>query len=745
MHLLRRLLVVAALAAVVVADLYPLTPPGVEQLQIHNDRVLFVYLGNPGRSLRMRIRADTSRIYVFQHTSVYSQSWKALSATDEYGQPMIRETLVLGTSQFRADIVIGRFPDETAVTTEGTPADGVLGIGITSPLWTVWRTFTKSRDLLSLGEVFHAQAGADIVTISADLPPPWAYGTGLASAPVAEFIATLTEDSRHQLEHACHASLGLSIDDTPDFAAGDIVLQNVLGVSPGEQPCTVGSEYRVLIVPNSDYNVIPRVLLMHSLDHPPLFHVRSADPTSHNIFAVLFNRHDDTYVETDATTRAGSGVRRMANCARSGKNNTIVLGEYGLRRFDVGYDLDAARVYLSVKHSGLARNSETKTAEHSIEVRRFKDIVVLIAPLILWALVAVEPDAVYPKHGENSEREPYGHSSGEGVGPNTPTLPPSTSRTPYIAGAQPNVAPESFVIAIRTAEGARSSDTPPELPTSESESESRPRKSRPRQAALGHDEQLEQLSQETIVRVGAIIRVCFRMRSEWPLSLGTLFYVQTLVEIVVATCLVLSLGFYDSTWALTLVLDSDATSSALGWTSMTALLVVLVILSLIATLAAGRDARMGSLAMQCQVLIGIYVLLVSMYIWDLALALLFLVSAMITIVMIVCALSTAGVVPQYEQRLSTSRRPFRTAVLMLTIAWVAYSMFALFPFVVGRLWDSKSHALAVSIFLVAAVVVPLSVYLAFGPFLYPLIAANAACHRVYLAAQQRYCAITGSP
>lgn len=728
--------------AAVGADLFPLTPPGVEQLQIHNDRIVGVYLGNPGKWLRMRVRSDTARIYLFQHSSVYSQTWKALPITDDYGQPMIRDTLVLGKTQFRADIVVGRFPDESPATVEGTQAEGVLGIGATSPLWTVWRNYTKSRDALMLGQVLHLQSDVKEVSLVSTLPPPWTYSADLVPTLVTEYIAVLSEDSRHELEHACRRALGSVVDDSADFAHSDQLLASVLGVRADDQLCTIPSEYRLLLAPNSDYNVVPRALLMHAPNHPPVFHLRSTLAAEPTLLAVLFNRHDDTYVELDTTNRAGDGVRRMANRARSGKNNTIVLGEYGLRRFDLGYDLDRALGYLSIKHNGLAHSSQSKAAEHSIEVRRFNDIFIVVPGLLLWALWATRPDPVYPRHESSvAETKRFPHSRRDAITRDTPIVPPPV-RQLYIQ-AEPDSA--AFTVAINQVQTPQLLETVPSHRMWQLNDEEQGAKKAKPAATDERQRQLTQLAHETSVRVGAVLRASFRMRSEWPLSETTLHYVQALGEGLIAVYFMMALGFYDSTWSLSLVLNSNATSTTLGWTTIAILVGCLYALSLVAVVAAGRDASVGSLALQCEILIGIYVLMVAMFQWDLALALLFVISTLITIVLIVGTLTTCGVVPQYQQYVGHDLGSLRSALVTVTIGWVVYAAFGLFPFIVDRLWDNEDHALIISIFLVASVALPISIYMSFGPFVYPLLVAVASCQRIFTAAQQRYCAITGSP
>lgn len=738
-------------------DMIALGEPALEELQIHNDHVVNVYLGNPGKWLRLRVRDDTDAIYVFQHPSPYSYSWRALPQTDAYGQPRIRDTLVLGSSQLRADLIVGRFPDETATTVEGTQAEGVLGIGARSPLWTIWRNFTKSRDLLVLGEALHRPVGtnsaATIESLAAQLPPPWAYGLGLASTFVSEFRATLVDSSRRELERECHRSLGSVVDEAADAAGIDQTLVRVLGVAPDEQLCAVQTEYRLLLVPNSDYNVIPRALMMHAVNAPPVFHLRStvADNASDTVLAaVLFNRFDDTYIELDTTNSAGSGVRRQANRVRPGQNNTIVLGEYGLRRFMMSYELDASRAYLALKHNGLARTSHTQVADHSIEVRRIQDIFVLVAGLLLWALLATEPDPVYPKHA-HQDNDHFAHSRHTSlVSPQDTSVIPGgalASKQPAAVAAAPvyqlGDSDGSYKVPIRSVASALSSssvDVPQTI--AEAPADTAPAAS----ADDRRNEEIQELATDTSIRLAAVLRATFRMESEWPVTGQTLLYVQALSEAVVAIYFALAMGFYDTTWALSMVLVRTPTSDALGWTTLAFMITVVVLLSVVAAVAAGCDARVGSLALQTQVLVAIYVLLVALFQWDLALGLLFVVAALVTIVLIIATLTTWGLVPQYHKHASPARQQMRLPVVIVTLGWLVYSSIALFPFIVNRLWDENDNqAVVISVFLVAGVALPIGVYLSFAPFVYPLMTANAVCKRIFDAAQRRYSAITGSP
>ena len=771
--------VVVFLVALCSADLLPISVPGVETIQIHNDHVINVYLGNPGKWLRLRVRGDANDIYLFQHPSPYSQSWRTLPTSDPYGQPRIRDTLVIGSTQLRADIIVGRFPDETSTTVEGTQAEGVLGIGALSPLWVVWRNFTKSRDQLILGEAAHSASTINTAATTLpealviQLPPALLYGLGATPTFVSELRAVLTESSRRSLEHDCLQSLGSIVDDTAELAGADEMLIRVLGITPNEQLCSVQREYRVLLAPNSDYNVVPRALMMHRMDSPPIFHLSSDLDNETSLVAVLFNRFDDAYIELDTTNAAGSGVRRQANRVRPGSNNTIVLGEYGLRRFTLGYELDAERVFLALKHNGLSRTGASRTVDHSIEVRRIQDIFVLVAGLLLWALLATEPDPVYPRHAKQDD-EHYAHArhtsiaSASGskraptVVPEMPRHRPSPQTLPTIrrdveADADDD---DGYVVAIRSRIGATtttnnngSGDTEKNHAsgTNASSSASQQAVGSPQNGDADHlglqqHQQLDDLAVDTAVRMGAVLAATFRMESEWPVPPEALLYVQALSEAIVAIYFALAMAFYDTTWALAMVLVKTPATDALGWTTLAFAITAVVALSLVAALSAGRDARIGSFALQAQVLVAIYVLLVALFQWDLALGLLFVVAGQITVVLVAGTMSAWGLVPQYHRHASQVRQQMRAPLAMVTLAWLLYVSLALFPFVVNRLWDSSDQqSVVISVFLVLGVAFPIALYMAFAPFVYPVLTANAACARIFEAAQRRHSAITGAP
>lgn len=724
------LLLLLLLAVTVHANIIALTPPQPTELQIHNDHVVNVFFGNPGKWLRMRIRADTDNIYVFVHPAPYSRSYQSLPLPDEYGQPRMRDTLVLGTTQLRVDVIIGRFPDESQATVEGTQAEGVLGIGARSPLWVLWRNFTKSRDLLALGPLtaLHS-ARISSQRLTAALPPPWAYGVGAASSYVSEFSATMSSHSHTRLRRDCRAALGLVVDDSSEVAEEDSMWAHLLGVQPDESLCSFHTEYRVLFAPNSDYNVIPRGLMLHRVDSPPVFELRSVlNLDEPPLTVVLFNRFDDMYTDIDTTNQAGASVRRMANRVRPGHSNTIIIGEYGLRRFEIAYALDAALSYTSLKHSGLSHavNKNKAVIDTSIDVRRMQDLWALIAGMLLWALLATEPDPTYPRHSEMDSTQ-YAHSTtGSLTSPDDPNVVP-----PGLAAAAepaPSSGWQSGSIAVvlrRTGDSSRQSvsiaanpDANPTVPQPVDEK--------------------HQLAVHTAIRIGAVLRATLRMESQWPVSTETLLYVQALSEAMVAVYFALALGFYDTTWALASVLTHSPSSNTLGWVSLAMIIAAEAVLSLIASLSAGRDARIGSLALQGQILLGLYVLLIALSQWDLALGLLFVIIALLTIVLMVGTLTSCGLVLQYHRRETGLHRYLRAPAIAITLAWLLYITFALCPFVVNRLWDNETQAVLISVFLVLAVAGPVSVYLSFAPFVYPMLPAGEQCARIFNAAQQRW-------
>lgn len=736
---MQRTIVVVLLVAVVAASMTAITPPTVETIQIHNDHVVYLHVGVPGKWLRFRVRADTANVYIFQHPSPYSSTWMSLPHADEYGQPRVRDTLMMGTTQLRVDFIVGRFAGESSTTVEGTQAEGVLGLAATSPLWTLWRNFTRSRDTLLLGRTLHRVSEGSTIALEASLPPSWVYASETVPSFVAEFTATISAQTQRSLEAACHAALGSVVDDAVELASEQLdALAHMLGVQSDSRLCAVPTHYRVLVVPHSDYNVIPRALMMHRINEPPVF--RLADSKGHHLDTVLFNRFDDVYIEVDTTNAAGSGVSRMANQVRPGGNDTIVLGDFGLRRFEFGYALDEERIFVAQKHTGLSRTGTRSSLEHSIETRNVQDIFVIVAGLLLWALLATEPDPVYPRHRQMDTKK-HMHSWQTEMPRNytEPVVPP---------GAGPVASREKAAsLAVPIADGvyqfgkrdAPSTQKQQQQPVGQSQMARTPH----RVDTTRRD--LATLASETGVRVGAVLAASFRMESEWPIQRASLLWVQCITEAVVALYFVIALGFYDVVWALSLVLWPDATRDSLGWTSVAMVAASVAIFSVVALVAAGRDARVASLALQFQVLAGIFMFMVSLYEWDLALGLLFVIVALLLIVLLMLAFTASGLVPQYHRHANQQRAFLRAAAGMMAAAWTLYFSLALFPFIVNRLWDNKEQAALISVFLTIAVAFPVALYLSVAPFVYPLMPANAAIKEIFDAAQRRRQAITGEP
>lgn len=732
---------VLLIVAVVVAraDITPLDDdPGPQHLQIHNDHIVTLRVGSfPGKWLRFRVRNDASRIYVFQHPSPYSNTWTPLPDPDEYGQSMVCDTLSIGTAHVRADIVVGAFVGETSATVEGAQAEGVLGLSALSPLWMIWRNFTRTRDSLYLGQTLRRASVRSPVALAAELTPSWLYGVGQYPASfVVEYRATLSASAVASLRGACMQQLGEVVDESVELAGTGDALAAILGVEAGEHLCRVDTEYRLLLMPESDYNIVPSVLLMHHLGRPPVFEIRSLhdggnDTTTFS--AVLFNRYDDSYVEVDTTNAAGTGVRRLANRPRPGNTNTIVLGSYGVRRFEMTFLLDAQLAYISVRHNGLSAEGQRRITNESAEVQRVRDLSALVAGLLLWALLAVEPDPVLPGHARQA-RKRFAHAQRDQISlrVRVPVAAAAAATTAVSSSSDTFIQadPDGTVrVVFPIAAGPPNQSSPPPPSTT---------KQQPSTTA-----QLNRLVAETAIRVAFTLRAAFNMQSEWPVDSGTLMFVQFIVECIVALYFVLAMAFYDTAWALSLVLSRNATTDALGWTTLALLIAALAAFSVVAALCAGRDARIGSLALQLELLIGLYTLMISLYQWDLALALLFVLTAVSGVVLMCLMMSAWDVVPQYGRRGRALHTQLRPIALLSCGPWFLYITFALLPFIVRRLWDNDSHSHAMSAYVMLAAVVTIGAYLTVQPFVYPLLVAGVALERIIDGYNARRSAITG--
>lgn len=695
---MRWLLLFAVAVALASASFVPVDVPRVEMIQIHNDHLVYLFMGNPGKWLRFRVRMDTSDVYVFRHPSPYSSTWKALPRTDSYGQQWVRDSLLIGQTHVRADVIIGSFDGETPPTVEGTQAEGILGLGSHSPLWSIWRNFTISRDLLVLGRVVSRVADVANHSLVAAMPPAWLFGPGKIDSFIGEYRAIISSDSRKHLRATCLSSLGSVIDNAAELVESDYLLAMLLDVDEDECLCCVAEEYRVILMPHSDYNAIPSVLMMHTIGKPPSFRLESImeNQSAAHDSVVLFNRFEDMYLDIDMTNSAGAAVRRMANRIRPGANNTIIMGAYGMRRFEAAYALDKDLMWINLKHVGFSVDVRGSRIERSVETRRTEDIYALVAGLFVWALLATEPDPIYPRH-RRARKDGYAHSDIA-----------NNFQGPVIPTKEVNAASDDFVYSIPKAPVL----TP--APTTDAKA-----------PAVKED--------KTHIRILAVISSTFLMEVKWRASTSDLLWVQALVEALVAAYFAMALGIYNVPWALTSVLAPSAKGDWLGWMSVGFIVLSVVIFSLVATLSTGRDARLASLALQFEMLVSLFMVLISFFEWDLALALTLIVGSLALIVLLMCLLAATGLVPQYHRRLYSPRRHLMPAAVVAGLSWVIYMSLWVFPFAINRLWDNLEQSTIVGILITLGLVIPISIYLSVTPFIYPVMVANVAIERILAA------------
>lgn len=733
-------------AVAATATALPLDVPRVERLQIHNDHIVWFRVGVPGKWCRFRVRFDTSEMYLFQHPSPYSRSWIPLPQTSTYGQPTIQEIIRIGTTRVRMPVIVGEFYKESAASAEGTQAEGILGIGAQSPLWTLWRNFTKTRDYIHLGHVLDrvVDNSHNPNAIHAAMADPVMYGVD--AVKLASFVmrmsAHLSADSVTSVQHGCKQAL-LSSDQSSDLASSQQLLVQLLAVQKDEKSCMLdGRNYTVILAPEADYNIIPPMLTLHPPSHPPMFVLSEYGPTADSkarIHAVLFDMYEDMYIEMDPTNNAGTGVNRMAN--RAGyDDNTIVLGSFGLRRLELAFKLDDLRADVTIRHGGLSQTGQLQRISHSPEVRHVRDISIIVAGVLLWALWAAEPDPVFPRH-TSMQPEKYAHSAQRTLTTAATAPPPPPQK--QLPQAQITATPDDDNEIVLPNKIAIPSPPPPQKHAKSSVSPSG-RKSLSLRPPT-REQQLRALSQETAIRVWAVLEATSMMEIEWPVSANTLLYANALSEALVFLYFVMALGFYDTTWALTIVIKENATNNSIGWTVLAFVWLAVLALSALAFLSVGRDARLGSLCMQAQLLAAISVLMISLFQWDLALSLLFFISGILTVVIIMMVGHVSGFMPQYYRRAHNSVFGIRPVVILLGVAYLLFMTLALFPFLINRLWDTTSMASVIAVFIVLSVSFPIASYLVFLSFMYPIALANAACKCIIDSARQRVQAITGSP
>ena len=113
-------------------------------LAIHQSQYVSVHVGNPGRTLVLRLRWDMSTSYIYSMPDAWSDTY-----SPRYGGT---ELFYLGATKLRLPVVVGqREPDPRLDSSGSVTHDGSLAMGRDSELWLRWRCFTLSRHALILG------------------------------------------------------------------------------------------------------------------------------------------------------------------------------------------------------------------------------------------------------------------------------------------------------------------------------------------------------------------------------------------------------------------------------------------------------------------------------------------------------------------------------------------------------------------------------------------------------------------
>ena len=113
-------------------------------LAIHHDQYISVHVGNPGRTLVLRLRWDMATSYIYSPPDTWSDTYSARDGGTEL--------FYLGATKLRLPVVVGQREPDPRLDSSGSVAhDGSLALGRDSELWLRWRCFTLSRHALVLG------------------------------------------------------------------------------------------------------------------------------------------------------------------------------------------------------------------------------------------------------------------------------------------------------------------------------------------------------------------------------------------------------------------------------------------------------------------------------------------------------------------------------------------------------------------------------------------------------------------
>lgn len=106
-------------------------------------------VGNPGKLYTFRINLTLSDIHF--HRRLETESRTVASHPDGYGT----ELIYIGHSAYRLPFHYASFDasDRVAEMTTATQNVATLGLGANSPIWKYWRSYTLTKDRLTLGEL----------------------------------------------------------------------------------------------------------------------------------------------------------------------------------------------------------------------------------------------------------------------------------------------------------------------------------------------------------------------------------------------------------------------------------------------------------------------------------------------------------------------------------------------------------------------------------------------------------------
>lgn len=236
-----RAAVIVVVFSILLATVVDASTPATQRpvrLSLYSDQYVDLHVGNPGKSMRLRLRFDLNQTYLYERPETYSDTY-ALG-------PPSSDIFYFGALKLRLYVIYGEEYDRRLDTSDSVEYNGVLAMGGSSQLWTFWHEFTMSRGTLALG----AYDPIDVKTIwSSDESVQPSIGPPSAHAISASAVSD--SSCPFDLQMQSHSEVAHAIFSTPSYYP--LVHGSLVRFDPSRQQLSIPFVVRL----DEEYSYLP--------------------------------------------------------------------------------------------------------------------------------------------------------------------------------------------------------------------------------------------------------------------------------------------------------------------------------------------------------------------------------------------------------------------------------------------------------------------------------------------------------